>query len=60
MAANMEVPETTGERLVRLNQESPALRHPDSPDWFNREVHEKSKEQYAWAAPYDARFPQVR
>uniref|UniRef100_A0AC34F9H1 Cytochrome c oxidase subunit VIb n=1 Tax=Panagrolaimus sp. ES5 TaxID=591445 RepID=A0AC34F9H1_9BILA len=60
MAANMEIPETIGERLVKANEDAPALRHPDSPDWWKREVHENSKEKFAWAAPYDARFPQVR
>ncbi|KAI6240962.1 Cytochrome oxidase c subunit VIb [Aphelenchoides fujianensis] len=33
---------------------------PESPNLFDRELHEKSKEQFAWGAPYDARFPQVR
>ncbi|EYC35368.1 hypothetical protein Y032_1072g3540 [Ancylostoma ceylanicum] len=39
---------------------SSALRHPDSPDWFNKEINEKLKKDLIWAAPYDARFPQVR
>ncbi|KAE9553719.1 hypothetical protein FO519_003074 [Halicephalobus sp. NKZ332] len=60
MANNFNIPDTIGERLAKVAEESPVLRNPDSPDWFKRDVNEKSKEDYAWSAPYDARFPQVR
>ncbi|PIO73182.1 cytochrome oxidase c subunit VIb [Teladorsagia circumcincta] len=61
MPADVNVPLTTYERLQRYQKENTAaLRHPDSPDWFNKEINEKLKKDLLWAAPYDARFPQVR
>ncbi|KHN73623.1 Cytochrome c oxidase subunit 6B1 [Toxocara canis] len=60
MGSEMEVPPTTAERLEILLKNEKGLRHPDSPDWFNREYNEKLKQSLIWAAPYDARFPQVR
>lgn len=46
--------------LIFQEKFSDALRHPDSPDWYKKEVHEKVKKDLLWAAPYDARFPQVK
>ncbi|KAE9414715.1 hypothetical protein Angca_008349 [Angiostrongylus cantonensis] len=61
MPSDVHVPPTTYERLKKHQKEfSSALRHPDSPEWFNREYNEKLKKELLWAAPYDARFPQVR
>ncbi|KAK0416973.1 hypothetical protein QR680_012778 [Steinernema hermaphroditum] len=60
MAQEMEVPATTFERFSELYKKSPALRHPDSPDWFRKDISEELKKKFIWAAPYDARFPQVR
>ncbi|VDL73849.1 unnamed protein product [Nippostrongylus brasiliensis] len=61
MPAEVKVPDTFYERLQKYQQEfSSALRHPDSPDWFNKDLNEKMKKDLLWAAPYDARFPQVR
>ncbi|VDM62467.1 unnamed protein product [Angiostrongylus costaricensis] len=61
MPSDIHVPPTTYERLKKHQKEfSTALRHPDSPEWFNKEYNEKLKKELLWAAPYDARFPQVR
>ena len=61
MASKIEVPATTNERLeAHKANGGETLRHPDSPDWFNKEHNEKLKKELLWAAPYDARFPQVR
>ncbi|KAI6173952.1 Cytochrome c oxidase subunit VIb [Aphelenchoides besseyi] len=54
----IKVPETFSERLLKSKGEP--LPNPNSPNIYDRELHEKSRNQYAWAAPYDARFPQVR
>ncbi|EYB87266.1 hypothetical protein Y032_0266g724 [Ancylostoma ceylanicum] len=60
MPAEVNVPLTTYERLEKYKNEfTNALRHPDSPEWFSKEVNEKLKKDLLWAAPYDARFPQV-
>ncbi|RCN40587.1 hypothetical protein ANCCAN_13492 [Ancylostoma caninum] len=59
MPAEVNVPLTTYERLQKYKDEfTNALRHPDSPEWFSKEVNEKLKKELLWAAPYDARFPQ--
>lgn len=60
MPANIEVPATTHERLQNHKEAGgEALRHPESAEWFNKEHNEKLKKELLWAAPYDARFPQV-
>ncbi|EYB87264.1 hypothetical protein Y032_0266g722 [Ancylostoma ceylanicum] len=56
MPAEVNVPPTTYERLQKYKE---PLRHPDSPQWFNKEVNENLKKDLLWAAPYDARFAQV-
>ncbi|CAD5215364.1 unnamed protein product [Bursaphelenchus okinawaensis] len=56
--ADITVPESFAQRLEKVKGEP--MRNPESPEWFSREVNEKSRDTYAWAAPYDARFPQVR
>ena len=60
MVAEVNIPPTTNERFEKFKAEhTDALRHPDSPEWFNKEYNEKLKKELIWAAPYDARFPQV-
>ncbi|CAD5232111.1 unnamed protein product [Bursaphelenchus xylophilus] len=58
--SSLTVPKTFSERLDKKTALKKPLRNPESPDWFSRSVNEKSKSELAWAAPYDARFPQVR
>ncbi|CAI2347502.1 unnamed protein product [Caenorhabditis sp. 36 PRJEB53466] len=61
MPVQVEVPPTTYERLKQYQEKfSDALRNPESPDWYKKETHESVKKDLLWAAPYDARFPQVR
>ncbi|CAJ0570981.1 unnamed protein product, partial [Mesorhabditis spiculigera] len=60
MPAQIDVPLSTGERLAAYKEKfGEALRNPASPDWYKRETHERARE-FFWAAPYDARFPQIR
>ncbi|CAD5223613.1 unnamed protein product [Bursaphelenchus okinawaensis] len=42
------------------NERGKPMRNPNSEEWYSRSVNEKSRDELAWAAPYDARFPQVR
>lgn len=38
-----------------------SIPHPDSKEWHTKEAEQKAKDRNLfWAAPYDARFPQVR
>lgn len=60
MATELEVPETFAERIQKIKDEKPEIPHPDDPIWYSRELNEQSKKELTWAAPYDARFPQVR
>ena len=60
MPSNIEVPASFNERLdAHKNNGGEALRHPDSKEWFDKNTNEKLKKDLLWAAPYDARFPQV-
>ncbi|KAI6188094.1 hypothetical protein M3Y98_00316400 [Aphelenchoides besseyi] len=56
--ADIQVPDTFGERLEKVK--GAPLPNPESPNLYDREHHEKVRDELAWAAPYDARFPQVR
>lgn len=60
MTENIEIPDTFGERMEKLKSSNPVFPHPDDPIWYSQEDNEKSKKELTWAAPYDARFPQVR
>lgn len=55
----MKIPETFGQRMEKL-KDVKVFPNPDHPDWWNRELNENAQKKYSWAAPYDARFPQVR
>uniref|UniRef100_A0AC35TJF0 Cytochrome c oxidase subunit n=1 Tax=Rhabditophanes sp. KR3021 TaxID=114890 RepID=A0AC35TJF0_9BILA len=59
MSSKLDIPQTTGERLAAV-KEGHELPHPESPIWFNKEHDLAAKKEFLWAAPYDARFPQVR
>lgn len=56
--STLVIPETFAERCQK--EADKPLRNPADPKWFLPDVHKKSKQDSAWAAPYDARFPQVR
>lgn len=60
MADEIEVPLTFSERIAKYAEADKPLRNPDSPEWFNKETNEMYKKTFFWAAPYDARFPQIR
>ncbi|KAL3068388.1 hypothetical protein niasHT_030679 [Heterodera trifolii] len=58
--SEMEIPDTMGERMEKhKNSGQPMMLHPDHPDNWDPRYHEKAA-HLLWAAPYDARFPQVR
>lgn len=59
MVSEMEIPETFGQRMDKL-KDIKVFPHPDHPDWWNREINKQAEKDLTWAAPYDARFPQVR
>ncbi|KAL7078851.1 hypothetical protein ACQ4LE_001976 [Meloidogyne hapla] len=56
-----EIPDTFRERVEKQKASGgPVMLHPDDPRIWTKEYHEKSKNEFAWAAPYDSRFPQQR
>ncbi|KAI6243692.1 Cytochrome c oxidase subunit 6B1 [Aphelenchoides fujianensis] len=57
-STEIQVPESFFERLQKAK--GGKFPNPQQADLFSREYHEKTKEKFAWGAPYDARFPQVR
>jgi hypothetical protein len=58
MPAETIVPKTFSERINEI-RDQPFL-HPDSKLWYDRKFNEDMQKELAWAAPYDARFPQIR
>uniref|UniRef100_A0A915EGX8 Cytochrome c oxidase subunit VIb n=1 Tax=Ditylenchus dipsaci TaxID=166011 RepID=A0A915EGX8_9BILA len=57
----MDIPDTTGERLEKFwEKNGPVFPHPDHPGWYDKGQNETLSKELSWAAPYDARYPQIR
>lgn len=58
------LPLTTSERLQQIDPEEYNNRPPDAPEWFDRKLNRKqvgySSRSPLWAAPTDARYPQIK
>uniref|UniRef100_A0A0N5C945 Cytochrome c oxidase subunit n=1 Tax=Strongyloides papillosus TaxID=174720 RepID=A0A0N5C945_STREA len=59
MASKFEIHQTIGQ-AVADQKEGHFLPDPKSSVYFDKEHNEKLQKGMFWAAPYDARFPQIR
>jgi hypothetical protein len=49
MPAEIVVPESFGQRLEK--EKGKSMRHPDSSEWYNREMNEERAKKLTWGAP---------
>ena len=62
MPTDIQVPPSSQQRFTEyIEKNGVSIPHPDSKEWHTKEAEQKAKDRNLfWAAPYDARFPQVR